>query len=116
VELVVEEDDEDEDGPEDPAPPLICSTRWMDGRDGFERGRLRFQPPLERRELSHRSLLPKVLFRSSPSSNREATQPRTLAFVSRSSTLFLATSKTLNSRPIACSSLSTSSLFRFVTH
>ena len=43
MELVVEEgDDESEDGPEDPAPPQICSARWMEGGDGFRRGRPRF--------------------------------------------------------------------------
>ena len=38
-----ESDDEDEDGPEDPAPPLICSARWVEGVDGFKREGLRFQ-------------------------------------------------------------------------
>jgi len=43
AELVVEEsNDEDEDGLEDLAPPLIRSTKWMEWEDGFRRGRLRF--------------------------------------------------------------------------
>jgi len=112
AELVVEEgDDDSEEGFEGPAPPWILSARWGKGGDGFRRFR-----PLARRELSHRSLLPKVSVRSSPSSNKDATQPRTLAFVNHSSTSFLATSKTLSSHPIARSSFSASSLFRFATH